>query len=55
MYDEKADKPEPTFPAIFTPFDDFTLIPYDHRELLEPVDHQIVLDLSMNDLSDGAN
>lgn len=55
IYDENAEKPEPTPIDEFDPFDDFTLVPQDKEPLLDKVDHSISLDFKMDNLGDGAN
>lgn len=39
----------------FDPFDDFTLVPTDGEKLFDHVDYSFNLDVSMNNLGDGAN
>ena len=55
VYDDAAEKPEPTLIDTFEPFDDFTLIPTDGEELLDKVDYSFSLDAKMDNLGDGAN
>lgn len=55
VYDESADKPAPTDVANFDYFDDYTLVPYDGVEALPDADLTITLDLTMDNLGDGAN
>ncbi|KAF2084929.1 multicopper oxidase [Saccharata proteae CBS 121410] len=55
VYDDSKDMPEATELDAFDPFDDFSLTPYDGLGLYENVDHQIVLDMKMDNLGDGAN
>ena len=55
VYDEKKALPTPAFVHEFAPFDDFALVPTDHEELFDRVDYSINLDVSMNNLGDGAN
>ncbi|PQE09581.1 Iron transport multicopper oxidase FET3 protein [Rutstroemia sp. NJR-2017a WRK4] len=59
VYTERAEatynKPEITLDIINTllAFDDFTLTPYDHTPLLPSPDHQIALEVIMQNLADG--
>ena len=39
----------------FAPYDDYTLVPYDHEPLLDKVDLSFTLNLQMEDLGNGAN
>ena len=55
VYDSKRDFPHPTVSKKFEPFDDFGLIPLDRREIYDQVDQSITLDITMNNLGDGAN
>jgi len=55
MYDDSAPKPDPALLDSFEPFDDFTLQPQDGMGAFEQADYSISLDLSMNNLGDGAN
>lgn len=55
VYDETAPLPTPTLLDAFHEFDDFTLVPTDGEELLSPVDYSFTLDLSMNNLGNGAS
>lgn len=55
VYDEEKELPEPKFVDEFDAFDDFTLIPSDGLELFESVDHTITLEVTMDNLGDGAN
>lgn len=55
MYDDAKDKPAPKDLDSFEPFDDFSLTPYDKEELYDHVDHQVRLDMKMDNLDDGAN
>jgi iron transport multicopper oxidase len=55
-YDASKDKPEPALLDSWdAQFDDATLTPTDGMELLDKVDYSFNLDLSMNNLGDGAN
>ena len=55
VYDDAAPLPTPAFLDEFNDFDDFTLVPTDGEELLGPVDYSFNLDLTMDNLGDGAN
>lgn len=55
MYDESADFPAMPEMAEFDPFDDFDLVPSDGEGALGTPDYTITLDLTMNNLEDGAN
>lgn len=56
VYDDAQDKPEPALLDNFdAQFDDFDLVPHDQFEILDTVDYSFNLDLSMNNLGDGAN
>ncbi|KAG8528908.1 uncharacterized protein KY384_006597 [Bacidia gigantensis] len=55
VYNNDAEKPEPTLIDEFNEFDDFKLVPYDKEPLLDKVDHSITLDFKMDNLGDGAN
>ncbi|KAB8437403.1 hypothetical protein FH972_025081 [Carpinus fangiana] len=55
VYDSAKDMPEAALVDEFDPFDDFTLVPQDEMELYDHYDHQVVLDLKMDNLGDGAN
>ena len=55
MYDAAKELPEPTPVDEFAPFDDFTLVPTDGMELLPNADQTIELELTMENLGDGAN
>jgi iron transport multicopper oxidase len=55
VYDEKKDLPAPTFVDEFAPFDDYELVPTDGMELLPDADYTVELELTMNNLGDGAN
>lgn len=39
----------------FNEFDDYTLVPYDNQTILGTPDHQIELEVIMDNLGDGAN
>ncbi len=55
MYDQTKPLPVPRLIDEFKPLDDFTLVPSDGLELFDKVDHTITLEVSMNNLGDGAN
>lgn len=55
MYDDSKDKPEPATVDTFDPFDDMTLVPYDKMDLLGEPDHEVTLDVMMDNLRDGKN
>ena len=55
VYADAKEKPKPKAIDSFEPFDDFDLVPYDKEELYDQVDHQIQLDMKMDNLDDGAN
>ncbi|KAJ4288632.1 hypothetical protein N0V90_011869 [Kalmusia sp. IMI 367209] len=55
VYDDSKDKPAAKEIDSFEPFDDFGLVPEDKEELYDHVDHQIQLDMKMDNLNDGAN
>jgi iron transport multicopper oxidase len=55
VYNDAKEKPAPKEVESFDPFDDFKLIPYDKEEIYDHVDHQIQLDMKMDNLDDGAN
>lgn len=55
MYDDSASKPTAALLDEFEPFDDFTLKPYDGLALYDEVDVSFALDLTMNNLGDGAS
>ncbi|KAI9838075.1 MAG: hypothetical protein M1819_006230 [Sarea resinae] len=55
VYDDKAELPKPALLEEFNPFDDFTLVPYDHEELYDHVDYSFNLDVKMDNLGDGIN
>nr|POE86439.1 iron transport multicopper oxidase fet3 [Quercus suber] len=55
VYDKTADMPAAQLLDEWAPFDDFTLVSLDGLELYDTVDQTITLNLSMNDLGDGAN
>ncbi|KAF2138110.1 multicopper oxidase [Aplosporella prunicola CBS 121167] len=55
VYDATADRAPAVLVDAYDPFDDFTLVPQDGKDLLRDVDHQITLDLKMDNLGDGFN
>ncbi|KAL4736471.1 Cupredoxin [Aspergillus similis] len=55
VYDESADNPAAADVADLDYFDDYTLVPYDGLEALPDADLTITLDLTMDNLGDGAN
>lgn len=55
MYDDSKDKPAPREIDSFEPFDDFDLVPHDKEGLYENVDYQVLLNMKMGNLDDGAN
>ena len=55
VYDNAAPLPTPALLDAFNEFDDYTLVPTDGEELLGPVDYSFTLDLSMDNLGDGAS
>jgi iron transport multicopper oxidase len=54
-YDSDKKLPQAAVLNDFEPYDDFNLVPTDGEKLLEKADHTISLDLTMNNLGDGAN
>ena len=55
VYDGTKELPAPTPVDEFDPFDDFTLVPVDGQKLLPDADQTIELELTMENLGDGAN
>lgn len=55
VYDSTKPLPEATLLDEFAPFDDFGLVPVDGMELLPEADNTIELELTMENLGDGAN
>ena len=55
VYDPKQDLPTPKLVDEYDPLDDFLLVPYDHMEIYDHVDQQLVLNFEMNNLDNGAN
>lgn len=54
-YDSSAPFPDPAVVDEFNPYDDFTLVPVDGEEVYETADYTISLDLTMNNLGNGAS
>ncbi|OJJ34660.1 hypothetical protein ASPWEDRAFT_110479 [Aspergillus wentii DTO 134E9] len=54
-YDSSADKPAAKEVASFDPYDDMQLVPVDGMAIYGDADYTITLDLTMDDLGDGAN
>lgn len=55
VYDDTAGLPAMPNVSSFDPYDDFDLIPSDGEGALGTPDKIIILDLTMNNLADGAN
>ena len=55
MYNDAAPKPEPVMLDTLNPYDDFDLKPQDGMEIYDHVDYSFNLDLTMNNLGDGAS
>ncbi|KAI8720510.1 hypothetical protein NCS52_00496300 [Fusarium sp. LHS14.1] len=55
VYDDSKDKPEAATVDALDPFDDMTLVPYDKMDLLGEPDHEVTLDVMMDNLRDGKN
>ncbi|KAK8170537.1 putative ferrooxidoreductase Fet3 [Phyllosticta citribraziliensis] len=55
VYDKNGHRPQPYVLDTFDPYDDFDLEPTDGIALYENPDQVIVLNMSMNNLGDGAN
>lgn len=55
VYDDTAGFPAMPNVSSFDPYDDFDLIPSDGEGALGTPDKIIILDLTMNNLADGAN
>jgi iron transport multicopper oxidase len=55
VYNEEADKPTPALISTFEPYDDFNLVPVDGMALLKEADYTVTLDVTMDNLGDGAN
>ncbi|RJE18952.1 Iron transport multicopper oxidase [Aspergillus sclerotialis] len=55
VYNNSAIRPTPAVVDEFKPYDDFNLAPADGRKLYGAADHTVQLDLTMDNLGDGAN
>jgi iron transport multicopper oxidase len=55
MYNDMADKPTPALIPAFEPYDDFNLVPVDGMALHKEADYTVTLDVTMDNLGDGAN
>lgn len=55
MYNNDAPQPSPALVDEFAPLDDFLLVPTDHEILFTEPDYTISLDVTMDNLDDGAN
>lgn len=55
VYDSEKPLPKATPVQDLEYFDDFDLVPYDHIEAYTQVDYSFQLDVSMDNLGDGAN
>jgi len=55
VYDKSAALSEAAVLDEFSPFDDFALVPTDGMKLYDHADYSFSLDLTMNNLGDGAN
>ncbi|KAF9885646.1 hypothetical protein FE257_012737 [Aspergillus nanangensis] len=55
VYDDQNHNPAPSTVSEFDPYDDFQLVPVDGEKLLEEPDYTVTLDLTMDNLGDGAN
>lgn len=55
VYDSEKPLPKATPVQELEYFDDFDLVPYDHIEAYTQVDYSFQLDVSMDNLGDGAN
>ena len=55
VYDSAAPLNTPALLDTFNEFDDYTLVPTDGEELLGPADYSFTLNLSMDNLGDGAS
>lgn len=55
VYDETKPLPTPTPVDAFDWYDDMNLVPYDNQAILQDPDQQIVFDVIMNNLDNGAN
>ncbi|KAF6827393.1 iron transport multicopper oxidase fet3 [Colletotrichum musicola] len=55
VYNDEKPLPEPATVDEFDSFDDFDLVPYDRRELLDKVDYSFSFTVKMDNLGNGAN
>jgi iron transport multicopper oxidase len=55
VYNDKAEKPSPALISDFEPYDDFNLVPVDGIALHKEADYTVTLDVTMDNLGDGAN
>ncbi|KAG2415820.1 iron transport multicopper oxidase FET3 precursor [Aspergillus terreus] len=55
VYDDSAEKSPPAAVSSFDPYDDFNLVPFDREHLLGEADYTVSLDLTMDNLGNGAN
>lgn len=55
VYDDSAEKSPPAAVSSFDPYDDFNLVPFDREHLLGDADYTVSLDLTMDNLGNGAN
>lgn len=55
VYNDSNTNPDPQEVDNFEPLDDYLLVPVDNMPLLDTVDYSFSLDLTMDNLGDGAN
>ncbi|KAF7520062.1 hypothetical protein G7054_g12891 [Neopestalotiopsis clavispora] len=55
VYDSNLENPEAAEVDSFDYYDDFNLVQYDQEELFPDADYTVTLDLTMDNLGDGAN
>lgn len=55
MYDASLNNPAAADVDSFDFYDDFNLVPYDQEPLYPDADYTVTLDLTMDNLGDGAN
>lgn len=55
VYDSNLENPEAAEVDSFDYYDDFNLIPHDQEGLFPDADYTVTLDLTMDNLGDGAN
>jgi iron transport multicopper oxidase len=55
VYDDAKDLPAAASVDEFDPFDDYTLVPHDKMGVLGDPDYTVTLELTMDNLGDGAN